>query len=101
MTPEQENQLFHSIGRIQASQDAILESLHALKVDIHARIDKTDANINALEERIDNRITRMDDRITTLEEKHALSRVKIGALGGSCGLAVAIVVEMLKRGAFN
>ncbi|NRA61202.1 MAG: hypothetical protein HRU25_09920 [Psychrobium sp.] len=87
MTPEQENELFKSIGSIDATQKLMLEALAAMKDDIdksvvvvHARVDKTNS-----------RIDKIDDKLTNL-------RVKQAAFGGAAGLFVTLIAELLKNG---
>ncbi|AXQ97978.1 hypothetical protein [Pseudoalteromonas piscicida] len=78
MTPEQENQLFQSIGQIQATQTAILKEVTDIKADLTKRVDGLETRVEKVEGHVTN------------------NRVKIAGLGGGAGLAVAIAVELLK-----
>ena len=87
MTPEQENEVFKSIGSIDATQKLMLEALAAMKDDIdksvvvvHTRVDKTNT-----------RIDKIEDKLTNL-------RVKQAAFGVAAGLFVALIAELLKNG---
>lgn len=80
MTPEQENQLFQSIGQIQASQTAILNQISSLKTDINKRVDK------------------LEDRVTKVETHVTNNRIKMAGIGGAAGLTVALITELLKNG---
>ena len=80
MTPEQENQLFKSIGQIEATQIAILEKMKDM-----------DANTNKRVDGIEKRVDKLESQVTN-------NRVKIATIGGSASLAVAVAVELLKLG---
>ncbi|MBQ4879669.1 hypothetical protein J8M21_20840 [Pseudoalteromonas luteoviolacea] len=80
MTPEQENQLFQSIGQIQATQTAILKEVTDIKTDLTKRVD-----------RLEGRVEEVEDQVTN-------NRVKIASIGGGAGLVVAIAAEVLKLG---
>jgi len=78
MTPEQENELFKSIGSIQATQEATLDKLSSIQSDIHSRLDKTETRLDKVETKVTN------------------IRIKVAAAGGAGGLAVLLVAELLK-----
>ncbi|AZZ98283.1 hypothetical protein [Pseudoalteromonas sp. R3] len=78
MTPEQEHQLFRSIGEIQGTQTAILQQLTDIKSDLNKRVDG------------------IEQRVTTVEEKVTNTRIKVGTISGVTALAVAIAAELLK-----
>ncbi|MBQ4840152.1 hypothetical protein [Pseudoalteromonas luteoviolacea] len=80
MTPEQENQLFQSIGHIQATQAAILKEVTDIKTDLTKRVDSIEV------------------RVEKVEEKVTHNRIKIATLGGGAGLIVAMAAEVLKLG---
>ncbi|OCQ21956.1 hypothetical protein A7985_09100 [Pseudoalteromonas luteoviolacea] len=80
MTPEQENQLFQSIGQIQATQTSILNEVRQIKTDLNARVDK------------------LETRVEKIEDKVTHNRIKIASMGGGAGLVVAIAAEVLKLG---
>ncbi|KZN30045.1 hypothetical protein L1286_00545 [Pseudoalteromonas sp. SMS1] len=80
MTPEQENQLFQSIGQIQATQTSILNEVRQIKTDLNARVDK------------------LETRVEKIEDKVTHNRIKIASMGGGAGLVVAIAAEALKLG---
>ncbi|KZN69427.1 hypothetical protein [Pseudoalteromonas luteoviolacea] len=80
MTPEQENQLFQSIGQIQATQTSILNEVRQIKTDLNARVDK------------------LETRVEKIEDKVTHNRIKIASMGGGAGLVVAMAAEALKLG---
>ncbi|MBQ4864414.1 hypothetical protein J8L98_22230 [Pseudoalteromonas sp. MMG013] len=80
MTPEQENQLFQSIGQIQATQTAILKEVTDIKTDLTKRVDGLEARVEKVETHVTN------------------NRIKIAGFGGGAGLLVAMAVELLKTG---
>ena len=80
MTPEQENQLFQSIGQIQATQTAILKEVTTIKDDLTKRVDGLEARVEKVETHVTN------------------NRIKIAGFGGGGGLIVAMAVELLKAG---
>ena len=111
MTPEQENQLFQSIGQIQASQTAILNDLKDIKADIHQSIEKSEARqkeitdglrleIKASEKRQTSAVEKQELRLAKVEEKLTNQRIKVAAMGGTAGLAVSLVAftELIKNG---
>ncbi|ALU41911.1 hypothetical protein [Pseudoalteromonas rubra] len=78
MTPEQEHQLFRSIGEIQGTQTAILQQLTDIKADLNKRVDS------------------IEKRLTTVEDNVTNTRVKVAKTSGLTALAVAIAVELVK-----
>ncbi|MBQ4814236.1 hypothetical protein J8M20_22910 [Pseudoalteromonas luteoviolacea] len=80
MTPEQENQLFQSIGQIQATQTSILNEVRQIKTDLNARVDKLETRVEKVEGQLTN------------------TRLKIAGASGLTGVAAAITSELMKLG---
>lgn len=89
MTPEQENQLFQSIGNIQATQDSILKTLHQIKDDMNKRVDKLEQRVEFIDEKYDQRMNSVEDKVTNI-------RLKIAGYGGAAGFTVYLVSELLR-----
>jgi len=80
MTPEQENQLFKSIGQIEATQASILNEVRQIKTDVNARVDKLEVRVEKAEKQLTN------------------TRLKIAGASGLTGVAAAITSELMKLG---
>ncbi|MEC4091899.1 hypothetical protein [Pseudoalteromonas rubra] len=80
MTPEQELELFKSIGQIQATQTSILKEVTDIKADLTKRLEK------------------VEDRIGKVEGQVTNNRVKLATASGLTGIAAALTAELLKLG---
>jgi uncharacterized FlaG/YvyC family protein len=89
MTPEQENQLFQSIGQIQATQDSILEGLSQIRDDVNKRLDKVEERVDQLDEKYNERMIKVEEKVTNL-------RLKVAGYGGAAGFTVYLVSELLR-----
>lgn len=96
MTPEQENDLFKSIGSIEATQKAMLDTMMMIQSDIHqavkdvnTRVDKVEAQIESVDIKVEKRLEKVETKVTNL-------RIKVAAAGGAGGLTVLMIAELIK-----
>ncbi|MEC8325874.1 MAG: hypothetical protein VX100_07240 [Pseudomonadota bacterium] len=80
MNQEQENQLFKSIGSIEATQQAILKEVTDLRAHVDDRIDKVEKRVDKVEEQVTN------------------NRVKLAGYAGGGSLLMLLAVEAIKAG---
>ena len=85
MNQEQENELFKSIGSIEATQKAMLDAMLDLKTDIHKSVKDVNTRVDKTEKRLDN----VENKVTNL-------RIKVAAAGGAGGLTVLMIAELIK-----
>ena len=85
MNQEQENELFKSIGSIEATQKAMLDAMLDLKTDIHKSIKD-----------VNTRVDKTESRLDTVENKVTNLRIKVAAAGGAGGLTVLMIAELIK-----
>jgi hypothetical protein len=103
MTPEQENQLFRSMGSIEAKQETILVTL-----ETHQQVNREasaalNSRLDRLGNEIDRRFVEINDRVSATEsaqQHHAneLSnlKVKVAVYGGAAGVMTMLVAELVK-----
>jgi len=103
MTPEQEHKLFHSVGSIEATQQAILEALRAQQTAIRESAATVNERLDRLENDIDRRFVEINNRVSAAElsqqnQANELSnlKVKMAAYGGAAGLITMLVAELVK-----
>jgi DNA repair exonuclease SbcCD ATPase subunit len=103
MTPEQEHKLFHSVGSIEATQQAILEALRSQQVAIRESAATVNDRLDRLENDIDRRFVEINNRVSATEsaqQHHAneLSnlKVKVAVYGGAAGVITMLVAELVK-----
>jgi DNA repair exonuclease SbcCD ATPase subunit len=103
MTPEQEHKLFHSVGSIEATQQAILEALRAQQTAIRESAATVNERLDRLENDIDRRFVDMHNRLSAAEllqqnQANELSslKVKMAGYGGAAGLLTMLVAELVK-----
>ena len=85
MNQEQENELFKSIGSIEATQKAMLDAMLDLKMDIHKSVKD-----------VNTRVDKTESRLDTVENKVTNLRIKVAAAGGAGGLTVLMIAELIK-----
>ena len=85
MNQEQENELFKSIGSIEATQKAMLDAMLDLKTDIHKSVKD-----------VNTRVDKTESRLDTVENKVTNLRIKVAAAGGAGGLTVLMIAELIK-----
>lgn len=103
MTPAQENQLFHTLGSIEAQQKAMIEGLARNQQAIRESAESVNNRLDRMERDLDRRFDEVNTRIEVNEEatkqqaqELANVKVKMAGYGGAAGLVTILVAELVK-----